>query len=158
MLSDDYMSNLTILGSRSRTSWMLAKRVFFPKLCIGLAVAVLLLTLGLSPAGAQKLVGPRHWPIPLGVAEEIPGQYIVRLKRSVGRDAFINLNRLKTFRRYTIINGFAARMSQRRANRLRRHPRVESITPDLIVRTFGEVPTGVQRIGQCLGWPLRSCS
>ncbi|MFQ5894264.1 MAG: S8 family serine peptidase [Nitrospinota bacterium] len=79
----------------------------------------------------------------------IPGQYIVELKRGVGRDAFINARGLAAFRRYTIINGFAARMSQQAADRLAANPRVLSVTPDLVVHAFAPevVPTGVSRIG-----------
>jgi subtilisin family serine protease len=89
-----------------------------------------------SPADAQQLLGPTPVPPPGIKPEVIPGQYIVELKRGVGRDAFINEHRVAAFRRYTIINGFAARMSQQAADRLASRARVRSVTPDLVVHAF----------------------
>lgn len=98
-------------------------------------VAALLLLVGtvVSPADAQQLLGPTPFPPPGIKPEVIPGQYIVELKRGVGRDAFINEHRVAAFRRYSIINGFAARMSQQAADRLAANVRVRAVSPDLVV-------------------------
>ncbi|MFQ5962283.1 MAG: S8 family serine peptidase [Candidatus Methylomirabilales bacterium] len=98
-------------------------------------VAALLLLVGsvVSPAYAQQLLGPTPVPPPGIEPEVIPGQYIVELKRAVERDAFINEHRVAAFRRYTIINGFAARMSERAAIRLAANVRIRSVSPDLVV-------------------------
>ncbi|MFQ5895137.1 MAG: S8 family serine peptidase [Nitrospinota bacterium] len=124
-------------------------RLFVQTILVGLAFAVLLLALGASPAGAQELVGPAPLPEPPGEPEVIPGQYIVELKRGVGRDAFINAHRLAAFRRFTLINGFAARMSQRAANRLAADARVRSVSPDLVVHAFPKAAGGKY----CEPWP-----
>ena len=88
-------------------------------------------------SSGPQLVGPTLTAPAEGApeAEVIPGQFIVMLKRGIGRDAFINEHGLSTIHRYSIINGFAARMPQAAADNLRSNPRILSITPDLVVRT-----------------------
>lgn len=108
---------------------MTSQRILFG----GLAGFLLLIGSMAGPVDAQQLLGPIPVPPPPGESEEIPGQYIVELKPGVGRDAFINEHRLPAFHRYGIINGFAAHMSQRAADRLATDVRVRYVTPDLVV-------------------------
>ncbi len=94
-------------------------------------------------SSGPQLVGPTLTAPAEGAPEPevIPGQFIVMLKRGVGRNAFINEHGLSTIHRYSIINGFAARMSQAAADNLRSNPRILSITPDLVVRTSKKTKT-----------------
>jgi subtilisin len=111
----------------------------------GVAVLVCLVAsgnpLGMGPAHAQQLIGPTPLPPPPGVPEVVPGQFIVELRPGVDRDAFINEHRVAALHRYTLINGFAARMSRAVADRLAADPRVRLVHPDLVVRTFAK-PSG----------------
>jgi subtilisin len=137
---------------------------------------------GVGPAHAQQLIGPTPLPSPPGTPEVIPGQFIVELRPDVDRDAFINEHRIATLHRYTLINGFAARMSRAVADRLAADARVRSVHPDLVVRAFATssgrpgggggsggggsacpdtssamsdpqiVPMGVSRIGASAAW------
>ncbi len=103
----------------------------------GIGAILLLIGSLVSPAEAQQLIGPTPLPRPPGKPEVIPGQFIVELKPGVGRDAFIKEHRIAAFYLYGIIygiiHGFAARMSQRAADRLVGNMRVRSVSPDLVV-------------------------
>ncbi len=116
----------------------------------GVAAVLLVIASAVSPANAQELLGPTPLPPPPGKLEVIPGQYIVELKKGVGRDAFINEHRVAAFRRYSIINGFAARMSQHAADRLAANAQVRLVTPDLVVHAF---PRAAGPPGACQPWP-----
>ncbi len=104
-------------------------------------VATALLFLALVGAGgsvslAQVPLGPTPSAPPPGQQEVIRDQFIVELKPGVAPDAFIQAHGLVPLFRYTLINGFAARMSQTAASRLAADSRVQSVSPDLIVRAF----------------------
>jgi subtilisin len=101
-------------------------------LCLGTSGTLL----RVGSAHAQQLIGPTPLPAPPGVPEVIPGQFIVELKPGVDRDAFINKHRLAALHRYTVVNGFAARISQAVADRLAADAQVQSVHPDLVVRAF----------------------
>lgn len=108
---------------------------------LSVVVVILLLALGGGPAAAQQLIGPRPLPPAPGAPEVIPGQFIVELKAGVDRDAVINAHGLAAIFRYAIINGFAARMSDAAAARLAADPRVQAVSPDLVVHAFPK-PSG----------------
>src|SRR5712692_7743669 len=86
-----------------------------------LATAVLFLAL-VGAAGsislAQVPLGPTPLAPPPGQQEVIRDQFIVELKPGVARDAVIQAHGLVPLFPYTLINGFAARMSQMAASRL----------------------------------------
>ncbi len=111
----------------------------------GVAVLLFLVASGIprevGPAHAQQLIGPTPLPAPLGVPEVIPGQFVVELRPGVDRDIFINKHRLAAFHRYTLLNGFAARIPQAVADRLAADAQVRSVHPDLVVRAFAK-PSG----------------
>lgn len=102
-------------------------------LCASLGALLLLFGSVVNPADAQELLGPKPLPSPPGKPDVIPGQFIVELKPRVGRDAFIQEHGIAAFHRYGIIHGFAARMSQRAADRLAANVHVRSVSPDLVV-------------------------
>ncbi len=109
-----------------------------------LATAVLFLALvgaGGSVSLAQVPLGPTPLVPPPGQQEVIRDQFIVELKPGVARDAFIQAHGFVPLFRYILINGFAARMSQMAASRLAADSRVQSISPDLIVRAFPKPPS-----------------
>src|SRR6266540_2488766 len=104
-----------------------------------LATAILFLTLvgaGWSVSLAQVPLGPTPLAPPPGQQEVIRDQFIVELRPGVAGDAVIQAHGLVPLFRYTLINGFAARMSQMAANRLAADARIQSVSPDLIVRAF----------------------
>ncbi len=117
---------------------MKVKSILFGGLAVLLCLAASSSPLGIGQAHAQQLIGPTPLPPPPGVPEVIPGQFIVELRPGVNRDAFINEHRVAAFHHYTLINGFAARMSQTAADRLAADARVRSVHPDLVVRAFAK--------------------
>ena len=125
---------------------MKAGRILFG----GVSALFLFMAIAASPGNAQQLLGPTPVPPPGFEPEVIPGQYIVELKRGVGRDAFINEHRAAPLHRYELIDGFAARMSQKAAARLAADARVRSVSQDLVVHAF---PRAAGPPGSCQPWP-----
>ncbi|HEX2025908.1 MAG TPA: S8 family serine peptidase [Actinomycetota bacterium] len=129
---------------------------------------VLALTLALCGglvlvAGAEAGVGQTQPPGPSTrpPAERVPGRYIVAFRPSVERPGPLT-DRLAgeigfqaRFRYRNAVEGFAATLSPAEVERLRRHPRVAFVAPDLEVTAVRSVPltggdsapTGVRRIG-----------
>ena len=113
------------------------------------AAAVALMSVGASPAFAARSI------------DKIDGAYIVLLEDSArNADAATDdLQRKRGFRarlRFRrAVRGFAARLTDEQAERLREDPAVASVTPDLRFHALGEVdlapgdtaPTGVLRMG-----------
>jgi len=97
---------------------MKARGILFAGIAIFLFLMASGKSPGVRPADAQQPIGPSPLPAPPGVPEVIPGQFIVELRPGVESDAVINARGVALFHRYTLINGFAARMSQEAAARL----------------------------------------
>ena len=119
--------------------------------CLLVAVAAVTLPVVCSAGPAQAARG----------ADKLEGAYIVVLDSSVGSadTTTDELQRKRGFRarlRFRrALRGFAARLTDEQAARLREEPDVASVTPDRPVRALGEVdlaagdtvPTGVRRMG-----------
>lgn len=75
-----------------------------------------------------------------GAAHVISGQFIVELSLGVDLATFIGEQGFTPLFRYTIINGFAARMAQTVADRLAGDARVRAVSPDLVVHAFPKPP------------------
>ncbi|MGD2063087.1 MAG: S8 family serine peptidase [Nitrospirota bacterium] len=114
-------------------------------LAVGLTACAIVAGQLLGPiagtAQAQVPVGQAVAPASAGNPEIIPGHFIVRLKHGVVRDAFLADHGLRASIRYSVINGFAARMSDVAAARLAHDARVEAVSPDLVVHASGK-PSG----------------
>lgn len=117
----------------------MTQQTWFP---VGVTVAALLIV----PTGV--MAGPH----------EIPGQYIVELKPGVDPDVVSRAHGVAPLHRYTIINGFAARMPDRVVQRLAADGRVEAISADLVVHAFIRPPAtpapGTGRSGRDAGAAL----
>jgi subtilisin len=165
---------------------MQGRGIFVGRIAVLLCLGVIGTPLRMGPAYAQQLIGPAPSPAPPGALEVIPGQFIVELRPEVERDVFIDKHRLAALHRYTLINGFAARMSQAVADRLAADAQVQAVHPDLVVHAFANgfgrpgggggsgggdsacpdpssaksvpqvVPTGVSRIGASSAWATRT--
>lgn len=103
---------------------------------IAAAVISLVIVSTASSTDAQGIPGgPRTLGLPPTVAV-IPGQFIIELRAGVSGDDVLRQHGLTPIERYTIINGFAARMPEAVAERLARDGRVHAVTPDLVVSAF----------------------
>jgi subtilisin family serine protease len=101
--------------------------------------ALLLFAFAVSPAMAQQSIVPGGAAGPPSRSPEvIPDQYIVELHHGASVDAVSRGHRVTPAVRFGIINGFAARMSHAVATALSRDPRVQRVSPDLVVRAYAK--------------------
>lgn len=91
-------------------------------------------------AAAQRLLGPALPSVPPGAAQVVPDQYIVELHPWAHRDTVIADFAVRALFRYEVINGFAARLAAPAVAHLAADPRVQRISPDLVVHAFPKPP------------------
>lgn len=106
---------------------------------VGLPIVAFLLFIAVAPGAAQQAVRPDSLA-PAPGAQVIPGQFIVELGPGIDADRVIADHGVTVLVRYTIIHGFAARLSDAAVQRLAADARVAAITPDLVIRAFVRPP------------------
>jgi hypothetical protein len=131
-------------------------RVMRPTVCLGVVLSLAACGGELAPQEAEELARSQAPLLKAEPGRSVPDAYLVKVKDGADARAVAAVAGVTPSHEYSVINGFAAMLSEGQLTALRAHPGVEYVEEDQLLEamaTQSTAPWGLDRIDQ-RGLPL----